>query len=118
MGTVSAPSGCGPRDQAALEDALKALDDDPHDILAAGAAVFDAAWYVKNVVRTLLEVEGGLRGRLQLGGRNVTDEEYVVAMQSFHVACTQQFTDPEAGQIVFEQHEDDEPRPGLDGIPA
>ena len=73
---------------------------------------------MKNDVRTLLEVEGGLRGRLQLGGRNVTDEEYVVAMQSFHVACTQHFTDPEAGQIVFEQHEDDEPRPGLDGIPA
>jgi hypothetical protein len=39
-------------------------------------------------------------------------------MQSFHVARTQHFTDPEAGQIVFEQHEDDEPRPGLDGIPA
>jgi hypothetical protein len=48
----------------------------------------------------------------------MTDEEYVVATQSFHVARTQQFTDPETGQIVFEQHEDDEPRPGLDGIPA
>ena len=48
----------------------------------------------------------------------MTDEEYVVAMQSFHVARTEHFTDPETGQIVFEQHEDDEPRPGLDGIPA
>ena len=30
----------------------------------------------------------------------MTDEEYVVAMQSFHVARTQHFTDPETGRAL------------------
>lgn len=109
-GSLLYSGACG----SSLSEARRALE--AGDILAAGALMADVEIHLQNSIRTQLEIaKEDFAGACNLV-EHMTDDEYVIAMESFFRQRTEHYTNPDTGEIVFESH--GRPDTGLDELPV